>query len=79
MPSQEYYQSDRPTPPHYRHSQTDLTEWDESPHNHQQMPIHRRSGPPTDREAPLNGYQYRNGSKDKEDWEDVERPRRDGR
>lgn len=29
----EYYQSDRPTPPFYRHSQTDLTEWDEQQHN----------------------------------------------
>lgn len=91
----EYYQSDRPTPPHYRHSQTDLTEWDESPHNehnrnhhHQHGPqqSQRRSGgggggPPERDGTSFNGYPYRNGSKDKEDfWEDNnERPRRDGR
>lgn len=86
--SKEYYQSDRPTPPYYRHSQTDLTEWDENPQNdhgrsHPAQP-HRRSGPP-EREPPFNnGYQHRNGTtphaKDKsDDWDEPERNRRDSR
>ncbi|XP_037044144.1 TPR-containing protein DDB_G0280363 isoform X2 [Bradysia coprophila] len=74
----EYYQSDRPTPTHYRHSQTDLTEWDESPQNehNRQVPHHRRSGP-SEREP--HNFQYRNGSREKEDWEEVERGRREPR
>lgn len=73
----EYYQSDRPTPAHYRHSQNDLTEWDETNHSTRD-PQQRRSGP-TERDA---HYPYRNGSREKEDWDDNERgrPRRpDGR
>lgn len=38
----DYYQSDRPTPPFYRHSQTDLTEWDEQ----QQHQHHHENGRP---------------------------------
>lgn len=73
---QEYYQADRAPPAHYRHSQNDLTEWDENNHHHareQHPPPHRRIGP--EREGPPH-YPYRNGSK--EEWED-ERGRRDGR
>lgn len=43
----DYYQSDRhPTPPFYRHSQTDLTEWEYNPHNEnsQQQPPPTPSG-----------------------------------
>lgn len=67
--SQEYYQSDRPTPAHYRHSQNDLTEWDESNNN---TPQQRRSGGPTERDA---HYPYRNGSREKEEWDENERVR----
>ncbi|XP_046806877.1 myb-like protein Q isoform X4 [Lucilia cuprina] len=89
----EYYQSDRPAyPAHYRHSQTDLTEWDE---NHQQQhhsnhnpygstaALHhmgqRRSAGP-ERTEPVDRYAYRNG-RENGDWEDERpRPRRpDGR
>ncbi|XP_055322446.1 uncharacterized protein F09G8.5 isoform X2 [Sitodiplosis mosellana] len=72
----EYYQSDRPTPAHYRHSQSDLTEWDEPNHS---TPQQRRSGGQTERDAQ---YPYRNGSREKEEWDENERgrPRRsDGR
>ncbi|EDW19631.1 cilia- and flagella-associated protein 410 isoform X2 [Drosophila mojavensis] len=85
----EYYQSDRPSyPAHYRHSQTDLTEWEE----HQQPPqVHhnpygsqvqlhypqrRSAGPETAGER----YAYRNGSARENggEWEvdDRSRPRR---
>ncbi|XP_046806880.1 dynein axonemal assembly factor 1 isoform X8 [Lucilia cuprina] len=86
-------QSDRPAyPAHYRHSQTDLTEWDE---NHQQQhhsnhnpygstaALHhmgqRRSAGP-ERTEPVDRYAYRNG-RENGDWEDERpRPRRpDGR
>lgn len=73
--SQDYYQPERPTPAHYRHSQNDLTEWDENNHHHgrdHHPPPHRRSGP-TEREAPH--YPYRNGSRDKEEWDDADRNR----
>lgn len=69
----EYYQSDRPTPPQYRHSQTDLTEWDET--NHSGREPQRRSGPP-ERDA---HYPYRNGSREKEEWDENERVRREPR
>ncbi|KRF84704.1 uncharacterized protein [Drosophila virilis] len=83
----EYYQSDRATyPAHYRHSQTDLTEWEE--HQHQapqvhhnpygsQMQLHypqrRSAGPETGAER----YAYRNGSARENggDWEVEERTR----
>lgn len=68
---QEYYQSDRPAPAHYRHSQNDLTEWDENNHNTREMNHQRRSGP-SDRE---HHYSYRNGSRDKEEWDENERIR----
>lgn len=67
---QEYYQSDRPTPAHYRHSQNDLTEWDETNQNARD-PQQRRSGQ-TERDA---HYPYRNGSREKEEWDENERPR----
>ncbi|KAH8379517.1 hypothetical protein KR009_005407 [Drosophila setifemur] len=69
----EYYQSDRPAyPAHYRHSQTDLTEWEEHQHQQQapqvhhnpygsQMQLHhpqRRSAGAESGER----YGYRNGS-----------------
>ncbi|XP_065359845.1 centrosomal protein of 97 kDa isoform X7 [Calliphora vicina] len=90
----EYYQSDRPAyPAHYRHSQTDLTEWDEH-HTQQQhhsnhnpygstaalhhMGQRRSAGP--ERTEPVDRYAYRNGRENGE-WEDERpRPRRpDGR
>lgn len=67
---QEYYQSDRPTPAHYRHSQSDLTEWDEQNHNARD-PQQRRSGN-TERDP---HYAYRNGSREKEEWDENERAR----
>lgn len=72
----EYYQSDRPTPAHYRHSQSDLTEWEESNQNRDQH--HQRRSGPSEREVPSN-YPLRNGSRDKEEWDDGDRVRRDGR
>ncbi|XP_065359847.1 dynein axonemal assembly factor 1 isoform X9 [Calliphora vicina] len=91
---EEYYQSDRPAyPAHYRHSQTDLTEWDEH-HTQQQhhsnhnpygstaalhhMGQRRSAGP--ERTEPVDRYAYRNGRENGE-WEDERpRPRRpDGR
>ncbi|XP_061398952.1 mediator of RNA polymerase II transcription subunit 25 isoform X3 [Musca vetustissima] len=89
----EYYQSDRPSyPAHYRHSQSDLTEWDEQHH-----PAHHASQNPygstaalhhmgqrrsagTERPEPVDRYAYRNG-RENGDWEDERpRPRRpDGR
>uniref|UniRef100_A0A1L8DV85 Putative activating signal cointegrator 1 complex subunit 2 protein isoform x6 n=1 Tax=Nyssomyia neivai TaxID=330878 RepID=A0A1L8DV85_9DIPT len=74
----EYYQSDyqKPQhPPHYRHSQVDLTEWDE----HQQQsghPVRRNGGG----EPPRDSYAYRNGNSNREDWdENVENRRRESR
>ncbi|KAM7358457.1 uncharacterized protein ACRADG_003422 isoform 7-T14 [Cochliomyia hominivorax] len=89
---EEYYQSDRPAyPAHYRHSQTDLSEWDD--HHQQQHSNHnpygstaalhhmgqRRSAGP-ERSEPVDRYAYRNG-RENGDWEDERpRPRRpDGR
>lgn len=69
----EYYQSDRPTPAQYRHSQSDLTEWDET--NNSGREPQRRSGPP-ERDA---HYPYRNGSREKEEWDENERVRREPR
>ncbi|XP_055842094.1 uncharacterized protein DDB_G0290301 isoform X7 [Episyrphus balteatus] len=82
----EYYQSDRPSyPAHYRHSQTDLTEWEEhQQHNNQYSngvaprghPMERRSAGAADREI-SDRYNYRNGNvRENGDWEDrEERPR----
>ncbi|XP_055911148.1 alpha-protein kinase 1 isoform X7 [Eupeodes corollae] len=82
----EYYQSDRPSyPAHYRHSQTDLTEWEEhQQHNNQYTngvvprghPMERRSAGAADREI-SDRYNYRNGNvRENGDWEDrEERPR----
>lgn len=80
---QEYYQADRSVPAHYRHSQSDLTEWDENNHHHgrehQAPPPHRRSGHGHEREFPPQ-YPYRNGSREKEEWDEGEqRGRRDSR
>lgn len=69
----EYYQSDRPPPAQYRHSQSDLTEWDET--NQPGREPQRRSGPP-ERDA---HYPYRNGSREKEEWDENERVRREPR
>ncbi|XP_059222244.1 putative uncharacterized protein DDB_G0291608 isoform X2 [Stomoxys calcitrans] len=88
----EYYQSDRPSyPAHYRHSQSDLTEWDEhhQPHHNTQNPygstaaLHHagaRRSAGTERPEPVDRYAYRNG-RENGDWEDERpRPRRpDGR
>ncbi|XP_055842097.1 cilia- and flagella-associated protein 410 isoform X10 [Episyrphus balteatus] len=83
---EEYYQSDRPSyPAHYRHSQTDLTEWEEhQQHNNQYSngvaprghPMERRSAGAADREI-SDRYNYRNGNvRENGDWEDrEERPR----
>ncbi|XP_070141382.1 uncharacterized protein [Drosophila kikkawai] len=80
VPAQEYYQSDRPAgyPAHYRHSQTDLTEWEEhqqAPQVHHnpygsQMQLHhqtQRRSEPTYR----NGSARENGG----EWEPEDRPR----
>ncbi|XP_073839908.1 uncharacterized protein isoform X6 [Musca autumnalis] len=90
----EYYQSDRPSyPAHYRHSQSDLTEWDEQhhqPHHATQNPygstaaLHhmgQRRSAGTERPEPVDRYAYRNGGRENGDWEDERpRPRRpDGR
>ncbi|XP_073839930.1 uncharacterized protein isoform X10 [Musca autumnalis] len=91
---EEYYQSDRPSyPAHYRHSQSDLTEWDEQhhqPHHATQNPygstaaLHhmgQRRSAGTERPEPVDRYAYRNGGRENGDWEDERpRPRRpDGR
>lgn len=84
----EYYQSDRPSyPAHYRHSQSDLTVWDEHQSQQQQHSNHnpygstaalhnmgaRRSAGP-ERTEPVDRYAYRNGRENGADWDD-ERPR----
>ncbi|KAI8039042.1 hypothetical protein M5D96_007757 [Drosophila gunungcola] len=82
IPAQEYYQSDRPAyPAHYRHSQTDLTEWEEhqqAPQVHHnpygsQMQLHhqqrRSAGPETT--AYRNGSARENGG----EWDPEDRPR----
>ncbi|TMW52186.1 hypothetical protein DOY81_002745 [Sarcophaga bullata] len=89
----EYYQSDRPAyPAHYRHSQTDLTEWDDNqPHQHHSnhnpygstAALHhmgQRRSAGTERTEPVDRYAYRNG-RENGDWDDERpRPRRpDGR
>ncbi|XP_039230123.1 cilia- and flagella-associated protein 410 isoform X3 [Drosophila yakuba] len=79
---EEYYQSDRPAyPAHYRHSQTDLTEWEEhqqAPQVHHnpygsQMQLHhpqrRSAGPETT--AYRNGSARENGG----EWDPEDRPR----
>lgn len=68
----EYYQSDYQRsahPAHYRHSQTDLTEWDEQ-HQYNGHNQQRRS-------AGEDRYAYRNGNcpREREEWEDGDRPR----
>ncbi|KAH8366830.1 hypothetical protein KR200_005816 [Drosophila serrata] len=74
----EYYQSDRPAgyPAHYRHSQTDLTEWEEhqqapqvhhNPYGSQMQLHHQRRSDPNFR----NGSARENGG----EWEQEERPR----
>ncbi|KAL5291072.1 C21orf2 family protein [Megaselia abdita] len=78
----EYYQSDRPAyPAHYRHSQSDLTEWEE--HNQyngggNHPPQYRRSAG-NEREPPER-YPYRNGnardSQSAGDWEEDRASRR---
>ncbi|XP_037908628.1 cilia- and flagella-associated protein 410 isoform X5 [Hermetia illucens] len=69
---EEYYQSDYQRsahPAHYRHSQTDLTEWDEQ-HQYNGHNQQRRS-------AGEDRYAYRNGNcpREREEWEDGDRPR----
>ncbi|CRK92833.1 CLUMA_CG006268, isoform B, partial [Clunio marinus] len=97
---EDYYQGDgyqRGAPPpstHYRHSQTDLTEWDEnSQHNgnnqqngHQQQAMRRSmigNGGSQDRsyvDERRDIYQYRNGNVSREDFgEEMSDRRRDGR
>ncbi|XP_054732914.1 uncharacterized protein LOC129240883 isoform X2 [Anastrepha obliqua] len=76
----EYYQSDRPSyPAHYRHSQTDLTEWEEHQQHNQfgsTAALHHPSGGPRRNEV-SDRYAYRNGSARENggDWEEPERPR----
>ncbi|KMY97489.1 RNA polymerase II degradation factor 1 isoform X3 [Drosophila simulans] len=78
----EYYQSDRPAyPAHYRHSQTDLTEWEE----HQQVPqVHhnpygsqKQLHHPQRRSAGPEMTAYRNGSARENggEWDAEDRPR----
>ncbi|XP_017483909.1 PREDICTED: ell-associated factor Eaf-like isoform X7 [Rhagoletis zephyria] len=78
---EEYYQSDRPSyPAHYRHSQTDLTEWEEQQQHNQFGSTaalhHAGSGGPRRSEV-SDRYAYRNGSARENggDWDDAERPR----
>ncbi|XP_004525312.1 uncharacterized protein LOC101461147 isoform X6 [Ceratitis capitata] len=77
---EEYYQSDRPSyPAHYRHSQTDLTEWEEHQQNNQfgsTAALHHAGGPRRGGEV-SDRYAYRNGSARENggDWEETERPR----
>ncbi|XP_049313074.1 uncharacterized protein LOC105224901 isoform X12 [Bactrocera dorsalis] len=72
-------QSDRPSyPAHYRHSQTDLTEWEEHQQHNQfgsTAALHHVGGPR--RGDVSDRYAYRNGSARENggDWEDAERPR----
>ncbi|GAB0090268.1 uncharacterized protein DMENIID0001_049790 [Sergentomyia squamirostris] len=79
----EYYQSDyqKPHPAQYRHSQVDLTEWDEQQQQQQQQ--HGGGGHPGRRnggEPPRDSYAYRNGNANREEWDDsVEMRRRDPR
>ncbi|XP_055382175.1 uncharacterized protein LOC129612541 isoform X5 [Condylostylus longicornis] len=72
---EEYYQSDyqKPQQPsHYRHSQTDLTEWDE--HQHQTQ---NGRGDMPGRRVGERDERYRNGNARHDDWEDRdERSRR---
>ncbi|XP_015042996.2 uncharacterized protein [Drosophila pseudoobscura] len=84
---EEYYQSDRPTyPAHYRHSQTDLTEWEE--HQQHQVPqVHHNpygsqmlNHPQRRSVGPESGDRftgYRNGSARENggDWDPEDRPR----
>lgn len=44
-----------------------------------QQPQQRRSGPIERESSSAGTYPYRNGSKEKDDWEEPERSRRDGR
>ncbi|XP_037931709.1 CCR4-Not complex 3'-5'-exoribonuclease subunit Ccr4 isoform X2 [Teleopsis dalmanni] len=83
----EYYHSDRPAhPAQYRHSQNDLTEWDDqhSPHNQfgSTAALNNRRSAGPERE-PFDRYPYRNGNaRENGDWDDVERNRQrrsDGR
>ncbi|XP_032575977.1 double-stranded RNA-binding protein Staufen homolog isoform X5 [Drosophila sechellia] len=78
----EYYQSDRPAyPAHYRHSQTDLTEWEE----HQQVPqVHhnpygsqKQLHHPQRRSAGPEMTAYRNGSARENggEWDPEDRSR----
>ncbi|XP_036217216.1 uncharacterized protein [Bactrocera oleae] len=72
-------ESDRPSyPAHYRHSQTDLTEWEEHQQHNQfgstaalQHVGGPRRGDVSDRYAYRNGSARENGG----DWEEAERPR----
>ncbi|XP_037881470.1 uncharacterized protein LOC119632573 [Glossina fuscipes] len=85
----EYYQTDRPPyPGHYRHSQTDLTEWEEH-HQHQNLnhnpygstatlhSVSARRSAGHDRQESMERYSLRNG-RDNSDWED-DRDRRSRR
>ncbi|XP_017478724.1 PREDICTED: protein C21orf2-like isoform X6 [Rhagoletis zephyria] len=74
-------ESDRPSyPAHYRHSQTDLTEWEEQQQHNQFGSTaalhHAGSGGPRRSEV-SDRYAYRNGSARENggDWDDAERPR----
>ncbi|XP_054732921.1 heat shock protein DDB_G0288861 isoform X8 [Anastrepha obliqua] len=73
-------ESDRPSyPAHYRHSQTDLTEWEEHQQHNQfgsTAALHHPSGGPRRNEV-SDRYAYRNGSARENggDWEEPERPR----
>uniref|UniRef100_A0A0A1X1N9 MADF domain-containing protein n=1 Tax=Zeugodacus cucurbitae TaxID=28588 RepID=A0A0A1X1N9_ZEUCU len=72
-------ESDRPSyPAHYRHSQTDLTEWEEHQQHNQfgsTAALHHAGGPR--RGDVSDRYAYRNGSARENggDWEEAERPR----
>ncbi|EDO63747.1 AGAP005870-PB [Anopheles gambiae str. PEST] len=93
----EYYQSDyqRQNPPaHYRHSQMDLTEWDDhhqqQQQQQQQQQHHGQSNYQQNRRSIAGStvnerelYQYRNGNgkgpESRDEWEDVDRRRNENR
>ena len=74
-------------PSQYRHSQCDLTEWDEHQHPSQYNGAGSHGGPPQRRSAGTERemherYGYRNGNgRERDEWEDNDRPKRrqDGR
>lgn len=80
---QDYQQSDRATyPSNYRHSQSDLTDWEEQKHHQQQANTNRRNVARDrigDYPERTNGtvHNYRNNSRESQDWISSEDRHRD--